>query len=589
MISNHDLLERKRRAQELISQGNQRMLPSIKIQVLCTFNVDLLPAFLVESLDRIGVWGEIHIGPFGQMAQEILHSASDTYRFEPDLIVIIPAVEDLLTPFFQQPAQFSSAAANQLVEERVKELKGWLNLLLERLPSATIFVVPFGTSRIPGPHILHSESSVRGQTEVARLVEAIRHMDNISPKVVTVDWDHFTRHDGWTSFHDDRLWYLGRMRLNPHGLAGLSDIIAQHLAVFRGATRKVVALDLDNTLWGGVVGEVGIQGLVLGNEGVGLAFQDCQRELLKWREAGILLAVCSKNNPEDALAVFNQHPDMILKPAHFAAMRINWQDKASNLREIAGELNLGIDSFVFLDDNPVERGWVISALPEVAVPDLPIDPALRPAFLRSLPFVQRISVTEADRERSSSYHTAALRKKQQSMASSFDDYLASLEQEIEIAPLNQNTMARAAQICQRTNQFNLTTKRYTVADLEAMLTDPQTEIFTLSVRDRFENSGITGLAILKSAADRAEIDSFLLSCRILGRKIEDAFLAFLAAHAKQNGAIRLIGHYYPTAKNGQTARFYPDRGFNNEEGRGFSLCLSDCLPPIPPQISLKTP
>ena len=190
-----------------------------------------------------------------------------------------------------------------------------------------------------------------------------------------MDWDYFACRNGWASFCDDRLWYLGRMRLNPLGLASLADLVAEYLAAFRGATRKVVAVDLDNTLWGGVVGEVGVQGIVLGNEGLGLAFQDCQRELLKWHDSGTLLAVCSKNNPEDALAVFDQHPDMILKREHFAAVRINWQDKATNLREIAAELDLGIDSFVFLDDNPVERGWISKALPEVAVPSLPTDPA----------------------------------------------------------------------------------------------------------------------------------------------------------------------------------------------------------------------
>ncbi len=229
-------------------------------------------------------------------------------------------------------------------------------------------------------------------------------------------------------------------------------------------------------------------------------------------------------------------------------------------------------------------------MPEVAVPSLPTDPALRPAFLRSLPFVQRVAVTDADRQRSHSYQAAALRKQQQSVAATFDQYLASLEQKVEIAPLNRNTLARAAQMCQRTNQFNLTTKRYTVADLEAMMADPQFEVFTLSVRDRFEDSGITGLAILKYAADQAEIDTLLLSCRVLGRKIEDALLAFLVVRAKQNGAQRLIGVYCPTAKNRQTAAFYSDQGFSDEGERGFELRLVDPsvrLPVPPPQIALN--
>ena len=588
MITNSDLLERKRRAQELIGQGNSRGLPIIKIRILSTFNVDLLPPLLAESLERIGVWGEIRVGPFGQVAQQILVDTSELYSQEPDLIVIIPAVEDLLMPLFQRPLQFTLEDSGRLVRERIEELKGLLSILLERLPSATVFMVPFGAGRVPGPHVLHSESSVRGQKAVGELVEAVRHMDGISPKIVTVDWDHYACQAGWDRLSDDRLWYLGRMRLNPLGLAGLSDLIAGHLAAFRGAARKVVAVDLDNTLWGGVVGEAGIQGIVIGNEGVGLAYQDFQRELLKWHDAGILLAVCSKNNPEDAMAAIDNHPDMILRREHFSAMRINWQDKASNLREMSQELNLGIDSFMLLDDNRVERGWVSRALPEVVAPPMPADPSLRPAFVRTLSCVQRITVTEADLQRSQSYQANALRNQRLSLAASFDDYLASLEQEVEIVRLNQNTLARAAQMCQRTNQFNLTTKRYTVAELEAMMVDARTEIFTLGVRDRFENSGITGLAILRYVSDAVEMDTFLLSCRILGRKIEDAFLAYLARRAKESGVSRLIGQYRPTAKNGQTASFYADRGFSDQGEHGFVLSLDGNPLSLPPQIVLKT-
>jgi FkbH-like protein len=444
---------------------------------------------------------------------------------------------------------------------------------------------------LPGSNVLDSRAAARGQVAVTEFVNGVRHLDAIASNVVTVDWDWHAQSIGWATLRDERLWYLGRMRLNLTGLAILAQMIAGHVGVVRGGARKVAVVDLDNTLWGGIVGEVGIEGLALGNEGVGLAFQDFQRELLKWHDSGILLALCSKNNPEDALEVLDKHPGGILRSEHFVAMRINWQDKAENLRAIARELNLSLDSFVFLDDNPVEREWVARALPEVLVPELPKDPVDRPSFLRGASYIQRIDVTSTDRSRSRSYRAANLRAQTRANAASFEGFLDSLEQELEIARLNSGSLARAAQMCQRTNQFNLTTRRYTVGDLEHLMADRNASVFTVAVRDRFEDSGIAGLAILRYRGDRAEIDTFLLSCRVLGRKIEEAFLAFLVESARQGGASFLIGHYVPTAKNKQVESFFPNHGFRTVEEGAFCLNLraQDRLPVVPPQIRFKSP
>jgi FkbH-like protein len=304
-------------------------------------------------------------------------------------------------------------------------------------------------------------------------------------------------------------------------------------------------------------------------------------------DAGVLLAIASKNNPADALEVLRDHPSMVLRREHFAAVRINWQDKATNLGELAEELNLGIDSFVFLDDNPVEREWLRSALPSVLVPELPADPVDRPAFLRQLPAFQRVTLTEADRMRAETYAVQARRAEIRSTASSFDEFLASLAQEVTIEPVQPQTLARAAQMCQRTNQFNLTTRRYTAADLEGMLRSADTEVYVLAVKDRFGDSGITGLGILKLEGDSAEIDSLLMSCRILGRKIEDAFLHVLAERARERGARQLIGRYVPTAKNVQVASFYPERGFAAVGDGVFRLDLAEQRVGPPPQILIK--
>ena len=285
----------------------------------------------------------------------------------------------------------------------------WCKTLLDRLPSATCYVVVFGTDRVLNEYVSHPQAPQRGQTVVEHMSNALHQLADLSPRVVIIDWEWYARTNGMAVYRDERLWYLARMRLNPVGLATLAELVAQHVCASRGSSRKVAVVDLDNTLWGGVVGEDGLPGLILGEEGLGLAFKDFQRELLKLYNSGIVLALCSKNNPEDVSNVFDKHPDMALRMEHFAAVRINWNDKATNLEELSDELSLGLDSFVFFDDSQVEREWVRKALPEVLVPELAEDPVYRPESLRRSSFFQRIKLTDADTLRMESYKSQGFR------------------------------------------------------------------------------------------------------------------------------------------------------------------------------------
>ncbi len=557
------------------------------VVVLSSFGVDLVSPLLAEALERAGLYGDIQLGGFGQIEQAILDPNSVLYRAHPDIVVLIPAVEDLLAPLFARPSQFTAAGAHALAQSQAESLSRCVQILLERLPAATCYVVAFGPQDAPAEYVLDPRSPQRGQAAVEWLLAKVRELSALSPRVLVVDWEWHTRRTGTAAFHDPRLWFLARMRLSPVGLAAMADLIVRYVGAARGYPYKVVALDLDNTLWGGVVGEVGLQGIELGEEGLGLAFHEFQRELLKMHDAGILLAIASKNNPDDAREVLRDHPSMLLKQEHFAAVRINWQDKATNLRELADELNLGVDSFVFLDDNPVEREWLRRALPAVLVPDLPADPVDRPAFLRQLPVFQRVTLTEADRIRAETYALQARRAEVRSSASSFEEFLASLAQEVTIEPLQPQSLARAAQMCQRTNQFNLTTRRYTVADLERMLHSADTEAYVLAVKDRFGDNGITGLGILKLNGDSAEVDSLLLSCRVLGRRVEDVVLRVLAERARERGVRYLVGRYIPTPKNAHVASFYPDRGFVAAGDGVFRLDLAEQRLDAPTEIVIK--
>lgn len=586
-VTNQEASERRTRGLNIAKEGNIQGLPEIRLAVLATFNVDLMAPYLREAISRTGSYGEVFIGEYGQTAQQVLDPNSAFYSEAPEHVVLIPAVEDMLAPLFSRPSEFSTQEAQAMVDDRVAEISGYISTILEKLPTTTCYVVAFGSETAPVEHLLSPVSSGRGQMAVERYIQAIRTMGSLSSRAVIVDWDWHSQRFHAIPYSDDRLWYLGRMRLNPIGLAGLADLVLTHVSAQRGQARKVAVVDLDDTLWGGIVGEDGLKGLKLGQDGLGLAFQDFQRELLKLHDAGILLAICSKNNADDVWEVFDHYPGMLLMREHFSAHRINWQDKATNLEELSEELSLGIDSFVFFDDNPLERDWVRTALPEVLVPDLPEDPCYRARFLNDSPFFKRIDLTDADSRRTKSYQEQSQRRTLQEQMSSLDEFLTSLEQEVTIELMTEGSISRAAQMCQRTNQFNLTSKRYSVAELESMLTDPLVEIYILSVSDRFGDSGITGLGILRYGPKDAVIDTLLLSCRVLGRKVEDVFLAFMAERVRNRGGRHMAGEYIPSKKNGQVANFYTDRGFETVREGHFNLDLAQGGPDDSARAMLK--
>jgi FkbH-like protein len=351
------------------------------------------------------------------------------------------------------------------------------------------------------------------------------------------------------------------MEYSESFVPALARAQAGYVKAVKGRGRKCIVVDLDDTLWGGIVGEDGIDGIHLGETPPGNIFADFQRLLRDFHDRGILLAINSKNNPEDALEVIRDHPAMVLREEHFTAMRINWQDKVTNLREIAAELNLGLDSFVFVDDNPAERLHVEQALPEVLTVDLPRDSAAYRRCLEQLNDFTVVQLTPEDMSRTSMYRAERQRRSLHESSASLDEFLASLRMEVSIEPLAPRTVRRAAQLVQRTNQFNLTTRRYSDEDLRRLGENGRFHIWTMAVRDVFGDNGIVGLAIVEAGEEHWRIDTFLMSCRVLGRRLEDELLGIVANGARTAGAAQLLGTYRPTKKNGQVQDFYRQRGF----------------------------
>jgi FkbH-like protein len=334
-----------------------------------------------------------------------------------------------------------------------------------------------------------------------------------------------------------------------------------------GLTRKCVVLDLDNTLWGGVVGEDGPQGIRLGSTAPGSEYVEFQRFLATLPQRGILLAIASKNNPDDALEVIRGHEAMVLREGAFSALRINWRPKPENLASIAEELNIGVDSLVYVDDNPDEREQMRQLLPQVLTVDLPRDPALYRSTLERLPELQVLGITEEDRLRAGQYVAKREREQIRVQAASVDDYLRSLGIKVAIDPLTEPDVSRVAQLFQRTNQFNVTTRRYDAGAVLRILGDSAWRSWTLRASDRFGDHGLVATALARANGTEWTLDSFLMSCRVIGYGIETALLADIIAAATAAGATRLRGEFIPTKKNVPARDLFARHGFQLADKR----------------------
>ena len=389
----------------------------------------------------------------------------------------------------------------------------------------------------------------------AQLVEWAR-----AKRIVLVDIARVAGWIGTARWHDAGQWHSAKLPFDPELIPLYADVVARTLAAVRGTTRKCLVLDLDNTLWGGVIGDDGVDGIKLGQgSAAGEAFLAVQRAALDLRERGIILAVCSKNDDDVARSPFRDHPDMLLKESDIAAFVANWGDKATNLRAIAAALNIGVDALVFLDDNPVERAQVRRELPMVAVPELPADPALYPRALLAGGWFEAVAFAAEDRSRADQYRANAERA---AFAGTSDmaGYLASLEMIADFRPFDGVNRARIAQLINKSNQFNLTTRRYTEAQVAALEADTGKVTMQVRLVDRFGDNGMISVIIIDR--ETWEIDTWLMSCRVLGRRMEEAVLAQIAGVATAHGAAALTGRYIPSAKNKMVADHYAKLGFD---------------------------
>ncbi|MGH8016016.1 MAG: HAD-IIIC family phosphatase, partial [Candidatus Zixiibacteriota bacterium] len=362
--------------------------------------------------------------------------------------------------------------------------------------------------------------------------------------------------------HNPKLWYLGRIPFsNDVYQEAMLDIKAAVNSI-EGKAKKVIVVDLDDTLWGGIVGDVGWENIRLGgHDPLGEAFQDFQTSLKALTNRGILLAIVSKNDESIAMTAIKKHPEMVLRPDDFAGWRINWNDKAKNLAELVGELNLGLESVVFIDDNPVERSRVRESFPEVLVPEMPEDKLLFPSALKSLRCFDSPTISDEDRNRTEMYQSAAKRKSSLKGVESIDKWLKGLKTKVTVEPLNKVNLERTAQLSNKTNQMNLSTRRMSAAELKKWSEQKSHELWTIRVEDKFGDTGLVGILGLEFKGKAATIVDFVLSCRVMGRKIEETLAHVAVVRAKKRKATEIRAKFLATEQNKPCFEFWQRSGF----------------------------
>jgi FkbH-like protein len=568
--------------------SKMKLLP-YRLAILRSFTVEPVVPLLRAAGFLAGFDLTIHVGDFNAYAQEILDPQSSLYQFKPDAVMLALQTRDIAPDLWGGYDDLTEEESKSAVA-RVRQHFADLVQAFRANSGAHLIIHGLEAPDVPSQGILDSQNPNGQSAVIHRLNQELRELAQMHSGVYILDYDSLVARYGRIGWHDERKWLTVRMPIASGHLVHLAEEWLRFLHPLSGKLAKALVVDLDNTLWGGVIGEDGLDGIKIGAEHPGSSYRDLQRAMMDIYRRGILLAICSKNNFDDAIEVLDKHAGMILRRQHFAAMRINWLDKAQNLREIANELNIGIDALAFLDDNPVERERIRAVLPEVAVLELPADPRDYAAALRDCPLFERLVLSDEDKQRGIYYAAQRERLQLETGCTSKEDFLRSLQQEVEIAPADSSTLARIAQLTQKTNQFNVTTRRYKEQEIAQMASTPNCSVVSVRVRDRFGDNGLVGVAIARDEAETREIDTFLLSCRVIGRTVETAILSYLVQDARRRGLNRIQGWFLPTKKNAPASDFYSQHGFalrkSEPQGALWTLDLRNGLPKCPDWIKL---
>lgn len=567
-----------------IPRGDFAGFSRIRLAVLSSATVDhLLPAIRVAGLRR-RILFDLYRGAYGQFRQELLDPALPLRAFEPEVILLSLTARETIAGV---PLGATAEDAEEAVARTTEELCRLWSSARENFNALVIQQSFLDASE---PLFGSYDRLVPGTPTrlVARLNDRVADAASHN-RVLLLDVARASARDGIDAWFDVARWLQGKIEIAPQSAPNYGELVARVVAAQRGQSRKCLVLDLDNTLWGGVIGDDGLEGIVLGEgSALGEAHLALQRFARQLKERGIILAVCSKNELAIAESVFRDHPEMALRRSDISAFVANWNDKADNLRAIALQLNIGLDSLVFVDDNPVERARVRESLPMVAVPELPADAAHYVRCIADAGYFEAVSFTEEDRDRAGQYAANAEREALRSASPGMAPFLQGLDMTVEFGPVTLVDLARVTQLINKTNQFNTTTRRYGAEEVARLASSSENLVLQFRLSDRFGENGLVSVMVLRPVLDDQdvlEIDIWVMSCRVFGRDLEVEAMNIAVEAARSRGVRQLRAAYIPTAKNGIVSDLYGRFGFSSRPepalGEGASRWLLDVSEYVP--------
>lgn len=543
-----------RRSRSAVS-GAERQ---VKVAILGSYTTSQLASLLPLAAARARMDIELYECGYDQYRREVLDPTSALYVFDPDVVVL--AVHDGAVALSASNPDPSAA-----VEDELERWTSLWHLIDDRL-GATIVQHTFA---IP-PDVAMGHLAARSPGSRYALLHRLnqRMGEEAGDRVALVDTDRLAGAIGKYVWFDARYFHLAKQAVGLNAVPLLARHTAAVIAAQQGLAKKCLVLDLDNTLWGGVLGEVGIHSIEIGSGAVGEAFSAFQRYVLELKAKGVILAICSKNNDADVRDVFENHPDMTIRLDDIALLSASWEDKPRAIRHIGAALGIGMDSMVFVDDNPAEREAVRELVPEVDVIPLPGEPAGYVRAVSAYPFFETATLTADDFGRTEQYRARAELAATRDSAGTMEDFLAGLDMHAEFGELNEANVARVAQLIGKTNQFNVTTRRRSLAEVERLRTDPGYITQVVRLRDRFADHGIIGVLLAEQRGTCLDLDTWLLSCRVIGRTVEELMMNKLRTSAQELGCTTIRGTFVPSAKNVQVANLFPRLGFSPGPGDG---------------------
>jgi len=545
----------------------------LKMAILGNTATQLLATVIEGNAKLEGINLKVFDSDYNQIAFQLMDSNSETYKFQPDFILLFVSTDKLYEEFLDREI----AQKRNFATDMLEQLIGYWDMIGQN-SKAKILQCNFTEINDRAFGNFSGKIDVSFAFQIRKLNFLLQEKMQEYASVYPIDLLSIQIQLGMDKWHNSVLYYNTKMTCDVNALPYFSKNVTDVLKAMTGQVKKCVVLDLDNTLWGGVVGDDGLGGIEIGELGKGHVFVEFQRWLKQLKQRGVLLAVCSKNNEDIAKEPFISHEEMILKLTDITIFVANWNDKASNIKYIQESLNIGMDSFVFIDDNIFERNLVRNMIPEITVPEMPEDPAEYLDFLQKENLFEIISFATEDQERTGQYQAEFLRKELKNTATSIDTYLKGLDMEGEMRTFEPVKYARIAQLTQRSNQFNLRTVRYAEDDIARISEDDKYITAYYTLKDRFGDHGLVSVIILEKRDKKTVfIDTWLMSCRVLKRGMEEFVINSLVNLVKKNGYTEIVGEYISTSKNSMVSDIYERMGFLNRGDNIYSLNIVDFI------------